>query len=73
MTSLLEESYDDYASAGFEYMLSSAFEEAFAAPQNHREVYLGYRTLFARAERVADFYRSHDVDGPQLELYLIRK
>jgi hypothetical protein len=73
VTSLLEESYDDYASAGFEYMLSSAFEEAFAAPQNHREAYLGYRTLFARAERVATFYRSHNVDGPQLELYLIRK
>ena len=71
--SLLEKSYDDYASAGFAYMLSSAFEEAFAAPQNHREVYLGYRTLFARAERVASFYRSHHVDGPQLELYLIRK
>jgi hypothetical protein len=71
--SLLEQSYDDYASAGFEYMISSAFGEAFAAPQNHREIYIGYRTLFARAERLATFYRSNDVDGPQLELYRIRK
>ena len=71
--SLLQQSYEDYASAGFEYMLSSAFEEAFAAPQNHREAYIGYRSLFARAERVATFYRSGDVGGPQLELYLIRK
>jgi hypothetical protein len=73
LPSLVRRSYDDYAAEGFDYVLSSSFEEAFANPRDHRELYVAYRRLFDRAEMVASFHRSTDVSGPTLALFRIRR
>jgi 4-amino-4-deoxy-L-arabinose transferase-like glycosyltransferase len=73
LPSLVGRSYEDYAAEGVDYLLSSSFEEAFASPREHRELYVAYRHLFDRAEMVASFHRSTDVDGPALAIFRIRR
>lgn len=70
--SLVPRAYDDYVAEGFEYMISSSFEEVFADPRAHRDRYVAYRQLFDRAEMLASFHRSTDIDGPALVIFRIR-
>jgi hypothetical protein len=53
-------------------MISSSFEEVFADPRAHRDRYVAYRQLFDRAEMLASFHRSTDIDGPALVIFRIR-
>jgi 4-amino-4-deoxy-L-arabinose transferase-like glycosyltransferase len=71
--SLLEHSYDDYVAQGYRYLVASEvmYGDALAAPQDHRDQYIGYRTLFSQATEVASFPGSDLVPGPTLRILQI--
>ena len=72
LDSLLERSYDDYVKEGFTYIVSSSYEESFAAPQARPDQYIRYRQLFDRTEMVASFLRSRGVEGPAIAVFRLR-
>jgi hypothetical protein len=75
LRSLLDRSYDDYVSQEFGYLIASSvmYGRAFAAPQDLRNEYIAYRSLFERSEEVATFAEGPDQPGPTLRIFRIRR
>jgi hypothetical protein len=67
-------SYADYMAGGVNYALlsSAGYHQAYSAPEQNRQAYDAYISLFAQARELAAFPGSDAVPGPDLRLLLLQ-
>ena len=72
--SLIDRTWDDYASDGVDFLVASSAAYAGAFTEaNVPGDRVAYRTLAARSEQVAVFSPSRSGDGPELRVFRIRR
>ena len=71
VSTLIEQDYDDYQSAGVTFLVASStvFGQAFAAPDDHPDAYAAYRRLFDRAISPIIISPTAERSGPEIRIY----